>query len=88
MQVVGMAAGGMGYRYSGAADAFRTIIHTEGLRGLYRGIWPNLCESSIMTETYPADAVLNDRITVKVAPSIATSFFTYELVRDLLLAPS
>ncbi|KAF8552503.1 mitochondrial carrier [Imleria badia] len=66
MQVVGMPAGGMGYRYSGAMDALRTIIRAEGFRGLYRGIWPNL---------------------LKVAPSIATSFFTYELVRDLLLAP-
>ncbi|KAG8213815.1 mitochondrial carrier domain-containing protein, partial [Butyriboletus roseoflavus] len=67
MQVVGMAAGGMGYRYSGALDALRTIIRTEGLSGLYRGIWPNL---------------------LKVSPSIATSFFTYELVKDFLIAPS
>ncbi|KAF8135563.1 mitochondrial carrier domain-containing protein [Boletus edulis] len=66
MQVVGMSAGGMGYQYSGALDALRAIIHTEGLRGLYRGIWPNL---------------------LKVAPSIATSFFTYELVKDFLVAP-
>jgi len=65
MQVVGMSAGGLGYRYSGAMDALRVIIHAEGFRGLYRGIWPNL---------------------LKVAPSIATSFFTYELVRDLLIA--
>ncbi|KAI9572034.1 mitochondrial carrier domain-containing protein [Boletus coccyginus] len=66
MQIVGMAAGGMGYRYSGALDALRAIIRTEGASGLYRGIWPNL---------------------LKVAPSIATSFFTYELVKDLLVAP-
>jgi len=66
MQVVGMSAGGMGYQYSGALDALRAIIRTEGLRGLYRGIWPNL---------------------LKVAPSIATSFFTYELVKDFLVAP-
>jgi len=65
MQVVGMPAGGMGYRYSGAIDALRVIIRMEGVRGLYRGIWPNI---------------------LKVAPSIATSFFTYELVRDLLIA--
>lgn len=31
--------------------------------------------------------MLNDRITVKVAPSIATSFFTYELVKDFLIGP-
>ncbi|KAF8844745.1 mitochondrial carrier [Paxillus ammoniavirescens] len=66
MQVVGMTSGGLGYKYSGAIDALTTIIRTEGLRGLYRGIWPNL---------------------IKVAPSIATSFFTYELVKELLITP-
>ncbi|KAG9316494.1 hypothetical protein JVU11DRAFT_2536 [Chiua virens] len=59
MQVVGMSEGGMGYRYNGAIDALWTIVRTEGLRGLYRGLWPNL---------------------LKVAPSIATSFFTYEML--------
>jgi len=44
MQIVGMPAGGMGYRYSGALDALRAIIRTEGACGLYRGIWPNLRE--------------------------------------------
>ena len=82
MQVVGMPGGGMGYRYSGAIDALRAIIRMEGVRGLYRGIWPNLRES-ITVETW---RTLNNRIIVKVAPSIATSFFTYELVRDLLIA--
>ncbi|KAG1771825.1 mitochondrial carrier domain-containing protein [Suillus occidentalis] len=66
MQVTGMAHGGLGYHYNGAFDALRSIIRTEGFRGLYRGLWPNL---------------------LKVAPSIATSFFTYELVKDLLVAP-
>lgn len=31
--------------------------------------------------------LLNGRITVKVAPSIATSFFTYEVVKDFLIGP-
>ncbi|KAF9227460.1 mitochondrial carrier [Gyrodon lividus] len=66
MQVAGMASGGMGYKYNGAIDALTTIIHTEGLQGLYRGLWPNL---------------------IKVAPSIATSFFTYELVKEFLITP-
>ncbi|KII92349.1 hypothetical protein PLICRDRAFT_50736 [Plicaturopsis crispa FD-325 SS-3] len=66
MQVTGMAAGGLGYRYTGALDALRTILRTEGVAGLYQGLWPNL---------------------LKVAPSIATSFFTYELVKELLLPP-
>lgn len=46
MQVVGMP-GGMGHQYTGAMDALRAIIHTEGLRGLYRGLWANLRESVI-----------------------------------------
>jgi solute carrier family 25 phosphate transporter 23/24/25/41 len=64
MQVVGMGAGALGYQYNGALDAARVIIKTEGVRGMYRGLWPNL---------------------LKVAPSIATSFFTYELVKEFLL---
>ncbi|KAH9057326.1 mitochondrial carrier domain-containing protein [Lactarius vividus] len=64
MQVVGMRSGALGYQYNGALDAARVIIKTEGIRGMYRGLWPNL---------------------LKVAPSIATSFFTYELVKEFLL---
>ncbi|KAG8903714.1 hypothetical protein FRB99_002850 [Tulasnella sp. 403] len=68
MQVVGMkatsAGGSLGYQYNGAWDAVFTIIKTEGVRGMYRGLWPNL---------------------LKVAPSIATSFFTYELVKEALI---
>lgn len=44
MQVVGMQGGGMG-QYNGAIDALRVVIHAEGIRGLYRGLWPNLRES-------------------------------------------
>ncbi|KAG8994460.1 hypothetical protein FRB94_013122 [Tulasnella sp. JGI-2019a] len=67
MQVVGMkssSAGSLGYQYTGAWDAIFTIVRTEGVRGMYRGLWPNL---------------------LKVAPSIATSFFTYELVKEALI---
>ncbi|KAK0455442.1 mitochondrial carrier domain-containing protein [Desarmillaria tabescens] len=66
MQVTGMRSSGLGIAYSGAFDALTGIIRTEGVRGLYRGLWPNL---------------------LKVAPSIATSFFTYELVKDFLVGP-
>ncbi|KAF8210202.1 mitochondrial carrier domain-containing protein [Mycena galopus ATCC 62051] len=59
MQVTGMKSSGLGIKYTGALDALQGIVRTEGVRGLYRGLWPNL---------------------LKVAPSIATSFFTYELV--------
>jgi len=64
MQVTGMKAGVLGTKYNGAIDALRTIVRTEGFRGLYRGLWPNL---------------------LKVAPSIATSFFVYETVKELLV---
>ncbi|KAF5385958.1 hypothetical protein D9615_002645 [Tricholomella constricta] len=62
MQVTGMKGGQVKYR--GAVHALTSILQAEGVRGLYRGLWPNL---------------------LKVAPSIATSFFTYELVKDLLI---
>ncbi|KAJ7901799.1 mitochondrial carrier domain-containing protein [Mycena olivaceomarginata] len=65
MQVTGMKSSGLGIKYTGAIDALQGIIRTEGVRGLYRGLWPNL---------------------LKVAPSIATSFFTYELVKDYLVS--
>ncbi|SCZ90762.1 BZ3500_MvSof-1268-A1-R1_Chr1-3g02225 [Microbotryum saponariae] len=40
MQVVGVK--GLGYEYSGAWNAVFTIIRKEGLKGLYKGIIPNL----------------------------------------------
>ena len=40
MQVTGMGA--LGYQYNGALDALQSIVRTEGVRGLYRGLWPNL----------------------------------------------
>ncbi|KAI0743779.1 mitochondrial carrier [Daedaleopsis nitida] len=61
MQVTGMNV--LGYKYNSALDALQSILRNEGVKGLYRGLWPNL---------------------LKVAPSIATSFFTYELVKELL----
>ncbi|KAJ7072350.1 mitochondrial carrier domain-containing protein [Mycena amicta] len=64
MQVSGMKSSGLGIKYSGALDALRGTVRSEGVIGLYRGLWPNL---------------------LKVAPSIATSFFTYELVKEYLL---
>jgi solute carrier family 25 phosphate transporter 23/24/25/41 len=66
MQVVGMKSGNLGYKYNGAFDALQVIVRTEGIQGLYRGLWPNL---------------------LKVSPSIATSFFTYELVKEYLVVP-
>ena len=43
MQVVGLGPGALGYQYNGALDAARVVIKTEGIRGMYRGLWPNLC---------------------------------------------
>jgi hypothetical protein len=51
MQVVGMKSGNMGYKYDGAIDALRVICRTEGFRGLYRGLWPNLSMSSLSFDT-------------------------------------
>jgi len=65
MQVTGMKSSALGVKYNGALEALVGIVRTEGIQGLYRGLWPNL---------------------LKVAPSIATSFFTYELVKDSLLS--
>lgn len=40
MQVTGMKE--MGFAYKGSWDAIFTIIRLDGLKGLYKGIWPNL----------------------------------------------
>lgn len=56
---------GLGYRYSSVWDAVRVIIAQEGVRGLYKGIVPNL---------------------LKVAPSMASSWLSFELTRDFLIS--
>jgi hypothetical protein len=43
MQVTGMTDGSMS-KYNGALDAMRQILRTEGVSGMYRGLWPNLRE--------------------------------------------
>ncbi|KAF2012303.1 ADP,ATP carrier protein [Aaosphaeria arxii CBS 175.79] len=55
---------GMGYQYKGIFDAIRMIVKTEGLRGLYKGIVPNL---------------------LKVAPSMASSWLSFEMTRDFVM---
>ena len=85
MQVTAMGYGVMGYKYNGAIDAMRHIWRNEGLPGLYRGLWPNLRKSL----TNPISISRTDApATVKVAPSIATSFFTYETVKEFLINAS
>lgn len=41
MQVTGMQGGP---KYSSALDALKSTLCGEGVRGLYRGLWPNLRE--------------------------------------------
>jgi len=55
---------GMSYQYSSILDAVRVIVKTEGIRGLYKGIVPNL---------------------LKVAPSMASSWLSFELTRDFVM---
>ena len=56
---------GMGYQYKSIWDAIRIIVSNEGIRGMYKGIVPNL---------------------LKVAPSMASSWASFELVRDFLVS--
>jgi len=46
MQVSGMQGGSN--KYGGAIEALRSILKVEGVSGLYRGLWPNLCGLSIV----------------------------------------
>ncbi|KAI9878803.1 MAG: hypothetical protein M1830_010487 [Pleopsidium flavum] len=56
---------GLGYQYKSIWDAVSTIVSQEGLRGMYKGIVPNL---------------------LKVAPSMASSWLSYEITRDFLIS--
>ncbi|CRK48957.1 putative mitochondrial carrier like protein [Verticillium longisporum] len=56
---------GMGYQYKGVTDAIKVILAQEGIKGLYKGIVPNL---------------------LKVAPSMASSWLSFELSRDFLVS--
>lgn len=56
---------GMGYQYKSIWDAVRVIVAEEGLRGLFKGIGPNL---------------------LKVAPSMASSWLSFEMTRDFLVS--
>ena len=55
---------GMGFKYKSIPHALQTIIAQEGLKGLYKGIAPNL---------------------LKVAPSMASSWLSFEMTRDFLV---
>ena len=55
---------GMGYQYKSIGDAVRVIVAQEGIKGLYKGIVPNL---------------------LKVAPSMASSWLSFEMTRDFLV---
>lgn len=56
---------GMGYKYKSIGDALKIIWVQEGLRGLYKGLVPNL---------------------LKVAPSMAANWLSFEMTRDFLVA--
>ena len=47
MQVTGMSSSLGGVRHTGAVDALRYILKTDGVKGLYKGLWPNLCKPCI-----------------------------------------
>jgi solute carrier family 25 phosphate transporter 23/24/25/41 len=55
---------GMGYQYKSIFDAVRVITAQEGIKGMYKGIVPNL---------------------LKVAPSMASSWLSFEMTRDFLV---
>jgi solute carrier family 25 phosphate transporter 23/24/25/41 len=56
---------GIGYQYKSIPDAVRVIVTQEGIKGLYKGIVPNL---------------------LKVAPSMASSWLSFEVARDFFVS--
>ncbi|GAA6011082.1 hypothetical protein JCM11491_005931 [Sporobolomyces phaffii] len=65
MQMVGLKSDVLGYQYTGSWNAISTIIRREGIRGLYRGIVPNLCKcapaQSVSFASYELTKDLIDR---------------------------
>lgn len=55
---------GMGYQYKSIRHAIQTIAAQEGIKGLYKGLTPNL---------------------LKVAPSMASSWLSFEMCRDAFI---
>lgn len=55
---------GMGYQYKSIGDAVTLIMRQEGVKGLYKGLVPNL---------------------LKVAPSMAANWLSFEMTRDFLV---
>lgn len=55
---------GMGYQYKSLGNAIKVIVTQEGIRGLYKGLVPNL---------------------LKVAPSMAANWLSFEVTRDFLV---
>jgi solute carrier family 25 phosphate transporter 23/24/25/41 len=55
---------GSDFKYNGIIHAVKSIIAAEGLKGMYKGIAPNL---------------------LKVAPSMASSWLSFEMTRDFLV---
>lgn len=56
---------GMSYKYKSIRHALQTIFAQEGIRGLYKGLAPNL---------------------LKVAPSMASSWLSFEMTRDFFVS--
>jgi len=50
-QSEGRLAPGQAPRYSGVLDAYRTILRTEGVTGLWTGLGPNIARNSIINAT-------------------------------------
>ena len=54
---------GHAVRYSGMTDCFRRTVAEEGVRALFKGLWPNY---------------------IKVVPSIAIAFVSYEQLKEAM----
>lgn len=50
-QSEGRLAPGQAPRYAGVLDAYRTILRTEGVTGLWTGLGPNIARNSIINAT-------------------------------------
>jgi solute carrier family 25 phosphate transporter 23/24/25/41 len=76
---------GMGFQYTGIFHAVTSIVRNEGLRGMYKGFVTSMYGLH-MRHTLTC-CVQRPRIVpnlLKVAPSMASSWLSFEMTRDML----
>jgi len=84
---------GLGRRYNGTIDAYKTIAKEEGIRGLWRGSGPNIARNAIVnctelvTYDFIKDTLINSTAMTDDLPCHLVSAFGAGLVTTVIASP-